>query len=188
MEKEEKEAEESSREKSKAWAGFSSLALFTSLSVMNWILFSLKARVWLCISQNTQSCWIISSRIKEHFCLSGWGGCFLYNLTWWLIPTLLPKSAEIIGKDFDFMWPLSCQSPGQKFASEQHLPVTSWCFSDLCLLPHCCRSQSTTFKLHTEGHESCTNQQHITFKNKYLVPRLRWAFFRDAHNDGTIWV
>lgn len=35
MEKEEKEAEESSREKSKAWAGFSSLALFTSLSVMN---------------------------------------------------------------------------------------------------------------------------------------------------------
>lgn len=28
----------------------------------------------------------------------------------------------------------------------------------------------------------------ITFKNKYLVPRLRWAFFRDAHNGGTTWV
>lgn len=47
---------------------------------------------------------------------------------------------------------------------------------------------STTIKLHAEGRESCTNQQHITSKNKYLVPRLRRAFFRDAHNDGTIWV
>lgn len=35
MEKEEKEAEGSPRGKSKAWAGFASLALFTPLSVMN---------------------------------------------------------------------------------------------------------------------------------------------------------
>lgn len=47
---------------------------------------------------------------------------------------------------------------------------------------------STTIKLHAEGREPCTNQQHITSKNKYLVPRLRRAFFRDAHNDGTTWV
>lgn len=109
---------------------------------------------------------------KRAFLHLGLRGFFLYNLARWLTPTLVPENAEIKGKDFDFTWPLPCQYPGQKLVSQQHLPVTLWCFSDPCLLPHCCRSQSITIRLHAVGHKSCRNQQHITFKNKH--PRLRW--------------
>lgn len=49
----EKEAEGSSMGKSKAWPGFSSLTRFTSLCVMNWTSFSLKARIPSCISQHS---------------------------------------------------------------------------------------------------------------------------------------
>lgn len=149
---------------------------------MNWISFSMKARVNDLEFLNTLL-ELLNNQFKNKRAFLPLGlRAFWYNLTWWLIPTLLPDNAEILQENFDFLRPLPCQSLGQKFVSEQHLPVTWWCFSDPFLLPHCCRA--TTIKLHAEGCESCANHQHTTFQNKYLVPRLRWAFFR----DGTTWV
>lgn len=63
-----------------------------------------------------------------------------------------------------------------------------WCFSDQWLFPHCCRSYQQQSSCTQRGVSPVQTSNISLLKNKYLVPRLRRAFFRDAHNDGTTWV